>query len=181
MNKKDIHLLYEYNRWANARILYAAAKISQAQFLAPGGFPHGGVRGTLVHALFAEWIWRLRWQGSPPNFRLKPEDFPTFASLKTRWLAEQVLLMEFVDGLTDDRLAVEFDYVSTEGSPHRRVVWETMVHVVTHGIQHRSEAAAMLTDMGHSPGDIDLIVFLNEGPRQAPRPAGFRTDQGAGK
>jgi hypothetical protein len=23
------------------------------------------------------WIWRLRWQGSPPDVRWKPEDFPT--------------------------------------------------------------------------------------------------------
>jgi uncharacterized damage-inducible protein DinB len=165
MNKQDIRLLYEYNRWANARILAAAAEISEAQFLAAGGFSHGGLRGTLVHTLFAEWVWRLRWQGSPPNVRLKPEDFLTFASLKARWLEEEIKLMEFVDGLTEKRLATEFDYISTEGNPHRRVVWESMAHLVNHGTQHRSEAAAMLTDMGHSPGDIDLIVFLNEGPR----------------
>lgn len=165
MNRNDIRVLYGYNRWANARILDAAAQISEAQFLAPGEFPHGGLRGTLVHALFAEWIWRLRWQGTPPNFRLKPEEFPTFASLKTRWHEEEILLMEFVAGLTDGRLAAEFDYISTEGSPHRRVLWEAMAHLVTHGMQHRTEAAAMLTGMGHSPGDIDLIVFLNEGPR----------------
>jgi uncharacterized damage-inducible protein DinB len=163
MNKQTIHMLYQYNRWANARILGAAAKIGEAQFLAPGEFGHGGLRGTLVHTLFAEWIWRLRWQGSPPNVRWKPEDFPTFASLKTRWLEEEIKLMEFVDGLTEERLKAEFDYISTEGQAHRRVVWEALAHLVNHGTQHRSEAAAILTAMGHSPGDIDLIVFFNQG------------------
>lgn len=165
MNKQDIRMLYEYNRWANARILGAAAQVSDAQFLAPGEFPHGGLRGTLVHTLFAEWIWRLRWQGSPPSFRLKPDDFPTFASLETRWRQEETLLMEFVAGLTEKDLEAEFDYTSTEGGRHRRVLWEAMAHMVNHGTQHRAEAAAILTAMGHSPGDIDLIVYLNEGPR----------------
>jgi uncharacterized damage-inducible protein DinB len=164
MNKKDIYVLYEYNRWANALILGAASKISEAQFLASSQFPHGGLRPTLVHTLFGEWVWRMRWQGSPQNVRWKPQDFPTFASLQTRWLEEEIKLMAFVDGLTEKRLKAEFDYVSTEGEAHRRVVWEAMVHLVTHGMQHRSEAAAMLTAMGQSPGDIDLIVFLNEGP-----------------
>jgi uncharacterized damage-inducible protein DinB len=163
MNKQDIHMLYEYNRWANERILGAAAKISEAQFLAPTAFPHGGLRGTLVHILFAEWIWRLRWQGAPSDFRLKPDDFPTFASLKMHWLEEETRLMEFVAGLTEKQLKAEFDYISTEGNPHRRVLWEAMVHLVNHGTQHRTEAAAMLTEMGHSSGDIDLIVFLNGG------------------
>jgi uncharacterized damage-inducible protein DinB len=169
MNKKDIHMLYGYNCWANARILGAAAQISQAQFLAPGEFPHGGLRGTLVHTLFGEWVWRMRWQGSPQNPRWKLEDFPIFVSLKTRWLKEEILLMEFVDSLTEERLQAEFDYVSTEGNPHRRVLWEAMAHLVNHGTQHRTEAAAMLTALGHSPGDIDLIVFLNDERTHRPK------------
>ncbi|HJZ46224.1 MAG TPA: DinB family protein [Roseiflexaceae bacterium] len=163
MNKQDLQMLYAYNRWANARILEAVANISETQFLAGNQLPHGGLRGTLVHTLFAEWIWRQRWQGVASSAPWRPEDFPTFASLKTRWDEEEKNLMEFIDGLTEQRLQAEFDYISTESHPHRRVVWEAMLHLVNHGTQHRSEAAAILTDMGFSPGDIDLIVFLNEG------------------
>ena len=164
MNKPDIQLLCEYNRWCNARILDTAAQLTNEQFLAPGTFPHGGLRGTLVHALFAEWTWRMRWRGTPPSdhYRWKPEEFPTVAALQTRWMEEDTLLIDFVEGLTDEKLKSELEYTSTEGGRHRRVLWETMAHLVNHGTQHRTEAAAILTDFDHSPGDIDLIVYLNE-------------------
>ena len=64
MNRKDIQSLLDYNRWCNARILGTAAELTDEQFLAPGTFPHGGLRATLVHLLFAEWMWRMRWQGT---------------------------------------------------------------------------------------------------------------------
>lgn len=162
MNKQDILILYKYNQWANAKILNAAANVTQEQYLAPASFPHGGLRGTLVHALFAEWIWRKRWEGTSPTFRLKPDDFPTFESLCTRWVAEEKQLMDFVDHVTDEKLNNTFNYNSTSGKPYTRILWQAMAHLVNHGTQHRTEAAAILTDVGHSPGDIDLIYFLSE-------------------
>ena len=162
MNKQDILLLYKYNQWSNKKILDAASHVTAEQFLAPASFPHGGLRGTLVHALFAEWIWHQRWEGTSPTVRLKPEDFPSFASLRTRWIEEGKLLMAFVDGLTDERLNSKFSYTSTEGIPHERILWQAMAHLVNHGTQHKTEAAAMLTDFGQSPGDIDLILYLIE-------------------
>jgi uncharacterized damage-inducible protein DinB len=43
-------------------------------------------------------------------------------------------------------------------------VWQTIVHVVNHGTQHRSEAAAILTGYGQSPGELDFDTFLIENP-----------------
>jgi uncharacterized damage-inducible protein DinB len=70
--------------------------------------------------------------------------------------------MDFLNVVTDERLNNTFDYKNTSGKPFTKVLWQVMVHVVNHGTQHRSEAAAILTDLGHSPGDIDLISFLIE-------------------
>src|SRR6266540_2552979 len=162
MNKEDILTLYKYNQWANTKILNTAANVTEAQFLAEAAFPHGGLRGTLVHTLFAEWIWRKRWQGESPTFRLKPDEFPTFESLRERWRQEEKLLMEFVEGLSDERLNAMLHYKNTKGIPFEQVLWKMMAHVVNHGTQHRSEAAALLTDFGCSPGDVDMIYFLDE-------------------
>lgn len=164
MNKQDIMILYQYNAWSNAKILDAASNITREQFLAPAPFPHGGLRGTLVHALFGEWLWRQRWEGTAPafTFRLKAEEFPTVESLRARWADEDTSLIKFVANLTEERLYSKIKYTSTEGYPYERVLWETMAHFVNHGTQHKTEAAAILTSLGHSPGDIDLIVYLNE-------------------
>jgi uncharacterized damage-inducible protein DinB len=162
VNKQDILILYQYNQWANAKILNSAAHLTQEQFLAPASFPHGGLRGTLAHALSAEWIWRTRWEGTSPTSLLKPEQFPDFPSLRARWAEEETRLMSFVNAISDERLNSTFDYTNTSGQPFTRVLWHAMAHLVNHGTQHRTEAAAMLTDLGHSPGDIDLIFFVSE-------------------
>jgi uncharacterized damage-inducible protein DinB len=162
MNKQDILLLYKYNHWANERILDAAAQVTGEQFLAPASYPHGGLRSTLTHTLFAECIWRTRWLGESPAQRIKPEEFPTFNSLRARWQEEEKLLMAFVDDLTDENLNNTFSYKTTKDEPVEKILWQMMAHVVNHGTQHRSEAAAMLTELGHSPGDLDLIIFIHE-------------------
>jgi uncharacterized damage-inducible protein DinB len=162
MNKQDIQILHQYNSWANKRILDAAENITTDQFLATASYPHGGLRGTLTHTLFAEWIWRRRWQGESPTVRIQPEEFPTLAALRARWLDEEKLLLSFVDSLTDEKLNSPFSYKTTKGESFKRTLWHAMAHVFNHGTQHRSEAAAMLTELGHSPGDVDFILFIHE-------------------
>jgi uncharacterized damage-inducible protein DinB len=140
--------------------LDAASNLTDDQFLAPASFPFGGLRGTLTHILFAEWLWRKRWEGDSPSSGFKPEDFPTLNALRARWEAEEKALNGFVSSLTNDKLNSVFQYKTTRGDAMENVLWQVMAHVVNHGTQHRAEAAAMLTGFGHSPGDLDLIVFL---------------------
>jgi uncharacterized damage-inducible protein DinB len=46
--------------------------------------------------------------------------------------------------------------------PCQNTVWHVLLHVLNHNTQHRAEAAAMLTDLGHSPGDIDMLIYFRE-------------------
>lgn len=161
MNKDDILTLYKYNQWANGKILGATANVSREQFLADASYPHGGLRSTLVHTLFAQWIWRNRWIGISPSERLKPDQFPTFEALHASWMEDEKALMQFVDDLTDEKLNSVIQYKNTKGVAFEQVLWKMMAHVVNHGTQHRAEAAAMLTEYGCSPGDVDMIYFFD--------------------
>lgn len=165
MNKQDVQLLFDYNQWANARILKTAAALTAEQFLAGAKFPHGSLRATLTHTFLANWVWLRRWQGEAANAYPQAEDFPTFEALQTSWLAEEKQLMQFVSACSDEKLKQVIRYKNSKGDAFEHTLWHLMAHLVNHGTQHRSEAAAILTDFDHSPGDLDLIVFLRETKR----------------
>ena len=163
MNQNDIHLLYEYNYWASAKILMAATNLSTEQFVEPTAHTYGTLRGTLVHIIGAEWIWRSRCQaGISPTALLDEEDFPRLIDVLGRFPEEEAKMRQFLAGLSDDQLNEKINYTDTKGVAYSMVLWPLLQHVVLHGMQHRAEAAAILTDFGHSPGDIDLIVYLRE-------------------
>ena len=162
MNIQDIHLIYEYHYWANKRILAASANVTQEQFLAPASFPYGGLRGTILHILDAEWGWRGLFVHQSFGADLSLDEFPTLATLEARWQEEERAIRAYLADLSDDDLESHLRYTTDTGIKRDRILWHCLLHVVNHGTQHRSEAAALLTDYGHSPGDLDFTVFLNE-------------------
>lgn len=161
MNVQDIRTLYAHNVWANRRIL-AAARGAQAEAFATAALGYVQLRKTLVHTLSAEWIWRSRWQGNAPTAMLDATAFATLDSVIERWDAEDAELRVFLAALTDEDLQRRFTYRTTDGTPREDLLWQTMIHLVTHGMQHRSELALLLTELGHSPGEIDFIGFARE-------------------
>ncbi|HEX2696900.1 MAG TPA: DinB family protein [Anaerolineales bacterium] len=162
MNIQDILTIFEYNYWANKRILDTSGKVTEAQFLAPANFPYGGLRGTLVHILDAEQGWLLFLRNndwSAPD--LNAEDFPTLDSIRERWAKEEKGFRAHLATLSDADMNVHREYDTPSGAHRDRIQWHCLLHIVNHGTQHRSEAAAILTDLGQSPGDLDFTVFLN--------------------
>ena len=163
MKTENIQLLYNYNYWASAKILMAATNLNQEQFLGPVAFPNGNLRGTLIHVVGAEWIWRVRCdEGISPAGLLDPEDYPDFISVLERFQEEEGKMRAYLSRLTNETLNNPVAYQDTAGRKHSQILWNILAHVVMHGMQHRAEAAAILTEFGHSPGDIDLIVYLRE-------------------
>jgi uncharacterized damage-inducible protein DinB len=162
MNIQDIHLLYEYNYWANKRILAASANVTHEQFTAPASFPYGGLHGTLLHTLDTEWGWRTLFQKIEDASELLPTDYTTLATIEIRWQEEEAAMRAYLATLHDEDMESHLRYTIDGGLQRDRILWHALLHVVNHGTQHRSEAAALLTDYGRSPGDLDFTVFLNE-------------------
>lgn len=162
MRVHDLLTLYEYNYWANERILAAAAKISPEQWSAPSKFPFGSLHGTLLHTLDTEFGWRMRCQYNQSTPDLSAAEFPTLDAIKRRWDEEETAMRAYLAGMRDDELDGMVRYSTDSGEKRERVLWHCLQHVANHGTQHRSEAAALLSDYGSSPGDLDFTLFLIE-------------------
>ncbi len=162
MNIRDIQLLFDYNRWANQLILTTAAQLTPEQFTQSTAFSFGSLRGTLIHTLDTEYMWRNLCQTSRVIERelSEIEPFPTLDSIATRWQQEENDWHTYLDSLQESDMESSLRYEIPEGV-RARVLWHCLVHVVNHGTQHRSECAQMLTDFGHSPGDLDMTRYLN--------------------
>jgi uncharacterized damage-inducible protein DinB len=161
MNKQDVEYLYEYNRWANARLLDAASKLTPEQYSRDLQSSHRSVRDTFAHILAAEWIWLERWKGVSPNALLSPSEFPTVESLETRLAVVEGDYTEFLSGVTDGSLATVIAYTNTRGEEWAYPLGRMLQHVMNHSSYHRGQVTTMLRQLGAQVDPVDLLVFMD--------------------
>jgi uncharacterized damage-inducible protein DinB len=147
----DIRFLFAFDRWATAKVLAALDGIDEGTWTATQIVDERGLGGILVHHLGATQRWRhgLLEDGITANPEKEP--LPSPAGLQAAWAAEWPAIEAWLAGIDDDWLARDDEGVR---------FWQMLAHVVNHGTQHRSEAAAILTQAGRSPGDLDMIDFV---------------------
>jgi len=161
--KDYVRLLYQYNAWANNRILDTCAALTSAELTAGEGSStaHPSIRDTLVHTMGAQEVWLARWKGIAGITLPSPGGFPTLSDVRRHWTDLEARTHAYVTEIPDDLLTEVIHYRNRRGEPYHYPRWQTMVHQVNHGTQHRAEVAALLTALNHSPGDLDLLVYVD--------------------
>ena len=156
--------LYEYGAWASERLLARASQLPDAQLrqkLSEGAQP---ILESFVHLLSADRRWLARWQELPLPAGLTPVDLPTIAAVRRAGQDLALARQSYIASLDDAALAAPIRW--QDGSETRRLLrWQGLVQAANHGTQHRSEIAAMLTDFGHSPGDLDFGLWCRAAGR----------------
>ena len=150
MTIDDIRDLFAFDRWATRRVLAALDGIDDATWTATQIVDERGLGGILVHHLGASQRWRHGLLEDGITARPEKEPLPSPAGLVAAWEAEWPAVDAWLAGIDDTWLVRDDEGVR---------FWQMLAHVVNHGTQHRSEAAAILTGVGHSPGDLDMIDF----------------------
>ena len=159
MNIQEIVTLYEYNQWANNRLLRAAAKVSEEQLTEPTTWLSGEtLLKTMTHIMDAEWSWRLVCRDSEmPGIYLEFSDLP---SLRQAWREEMKKMLNYVLALEDEQLNQIRTFTRPRFRPRERLLWHILLHVVNHSTHHRAEVGQYLATCGHSPGDMDFMIFV---------------------
>ena len=160
MHKLDVVTLVSYTFWADMRVLNTCEKVTQEDFVRKASPDPGwhSLRGTLVHALDTAYGWRTALQEQEDTGVINENDFANAGSLKKRWKEEEKAWMEYVTNLTEG----ELNAIWWSQGKSKRTRWQTIIHVVNDLTHHRSEAAAMLTGYGQSPGELDFDQYIVE-------------------
>jgi uncharacterized damage-inducible protein DinB len=162
--KEMIAMLYEYGRWANERLLAKAGELSRdqlAQKLTQGADP---ILETLGHLVSADVRWFARWRGEVPP-AISKTDFRALDEVRKRWDDLYPARGAYIASLDEEQLLEPITWTPRE-RPIPIPRWQAMVHCANHGTQHRSEIAAMLTDLSQSPGDLDMVLYCVDHPRR---------------
>jgi uncharacterized damage-inducible protein DinB len=157
-----IRFLYDYDRWANDRLLTVCEQLSAEQWGRGMGHSWGSVHGMLTHIFAAQFIWLTRWKGESPKALLESAEYPTFADLKNAWLALEGDLTNFIDAQTDSTINQPITYTNTRGHTHTVPLGQLMLHVANHGTHHRGELAAMLSLLEVPHPEDDVIGYILE-------------------
>ncbi len=163
MNIQMFQELFEYNRWANARVWQCVMQLTEAQFHEPSTYSFGSVQKQVVHTMDAESLWHKRLLGfSPPAF-LNPADYPLRSMIRAEWDIIEGDLADYVDRLDERQLEAEMEYRSINGDALRHLpVWQALQHMVNHSTDHRAQTLAQIHHVGGPTVAQDLVFYTWE-------------------
>lgn len=167
MNKDDIQLLFEYDRWANHSVLQAASKLSAERFTRDLGGSFASVRDTLVHIVSGEWGWLTIWKEpsltsafvtdlwTRIGVTFDPTAYPDIMAVRTKWEEVEKEQVEFVSDVTDDSLARMLPVRTMQLS-----LAHLMQHMANHSTYHRGQVSLMMRQLDAEPVATDFARFL---------------------
>lgn len=145
--KKYFLKLYQYNEWANKRVIGCLTRqnVEDEKILSIMG-----------HIVAAQFLWLHRIKGMPPAEVKLWGDYK-LSQLITMADDAGRLWLEFVEK-TDD-FNRELTYYNYVGDPYVNNVEMIMIHLVNHCSYHRAQVAMLLRQKGFEPINTDFITY----------------------
>ena len=162
LDKDALERLLDYTIWANHRVMRACATIPVDEFKRELGASFGGIRGTLAHMMWTEWIWLERWKGVSPPGPPDESDFADVVALRDRWKVIEDHRRAWLDSLPASGASSIVNYKNTAGVPYSAPLWQLVQHVANHSTYHRGQVIGLLRQVGGRTVTTDMVVWDRE-------------------
>jgi uncharacterized damage-inducible protein DinB len=167
MDKHDLGRLLAYTEWANHRVIRVTATLALDDWKRDLLGSHGGVRGTLAHVYWAEWLWLERWKGMPNPARTDEGEFADVTVLSQRWRALNEHRQAWFRALPEAAVQASLHYRLMNGTESAQPLWQLVQHLANHSTYHRGQVITMLRMLGAKAVGTDLVAFDREEKDQA--------------
>lgn len=157
----DVVALFEYDRWANRRVLDACRTLTAEQYVAEPVPGWSSVRSTISHIALAT-EFNLRTLAGDPDDRI-----PTEAELPTVDDASRLLerayrrFDQLRPTLTPERLNSALT-LCVVGRTFTLPRWAMLRHIVNHSTYHRGQVASKLKRFGIEQPNTDFFFWVVE-------------------
>jgi len=157
-----LRFMFQYNAWADRRLLDACGALTNEQFTRNLGSSFSSVRDTVAHLYGAEWVWNERFQGRSPSSLVSGAGFPDLASIRTKLEEMDQYYIDFVSKLTPQDLERVLRYKGFTGEEFTNPLWQSLHQLTNHASYHRGQVTTLLRQLGVKPVSTDLIMYYRE-------------------
>ena len=162
LDKDALERLVQYTIWANHRVMRACATIPVDDFKRELGASYGGIRGTLAHIMWTEWLWLERWKGVSPPGPPDESDFADVVALRDRWKVIEDHRRAWMDALPASGASSLIHYRNTAGAAFSAPLWQLVQHAANHSTYHRGQVTVLLRQVGGRTVASDMVVWDRE-------------------
>ena len=156
--KEALQPQFDFDFDETRRLLELARRLSKERFLAGNSHNSRGLQAIFAHILGADRFWRGVFTGST-EMTEEEVDETSLDGLIAWTESEQAKWREYMAELDDGKLVARFEGDLPFGN-FSFTIGQAMQHVIFHGLQHHTEIAQLLTEAGHSPGDVDYFDYI---------------------
>jgi uncharacterized damage-inducible protein DinB len=144
--------MFKHNAWANERLFDACAGLRDAQLDATADGTFGSIRDTLVHIVGAQerFVAALS-ETELVGGRREHRPFQDLAELREGARSSGAALIDLA-AQTESRASVS---TTDRGEVYALPVWLLLVQAINHATEHRTQVAAILTQLGVEPPVMD--------------------------
>jgi uncharacterized damage-inducible protein DinB len=155
-----LDLLLDHDHWATARLLDASGGLTDAQLDQPFDIGHRTLRATFGHMIFNVPFWTAFLAGQPADGGYSADAQPddrSLAALSDHHERSHAAFASVARRLRDEH---RLDDAFVDHYAVRKSFGGTILMVVEHNVEHRSEALHILERLGvPDPPEVDLGVW----------------------